>query len=328
MPLPTSNNITDSQKIGIKFMRRPDLTSSKRLYIATTALLAMFNNHWGTISGMAKQFDVSRTFIYMLASTLTEMDSVLFGITNQYTESKLAAFQYMLSLRLEGRCSIQAISTIMNRFQISPNSVGSISQYLTYFGSLLPNTLSSNNEEIKIVVFLSDEIFSKNTPILVTVDADSSAILRIEITNSRKAEEWKHHWQCLEDNDIFAAYLVCDEGTGLCAAKKEALPEIVRQSDTYHAIAHVLGLWVERLEKAAYGAIETEDKCFKNLDSARSEKIINKRINQFEMAQKAANDAITLYEAFQFLYSCLLEQLRVFDVNGDQRQLFFPCNDN
>ena len=255
----------------------------------------------------------------MLASTLTEMDSVLFGITNQYTESKLAAFQYMLSLRLEGRCSIQAISTIMNRFQISPNSVGSISQYLTYFGSLLPNTLSSKNEEIKIVVFLSDEIFSKNTPILVTVDADSSAILRIEITNSRKAEEWKHHWQCLEDNDIFAAYLVCDEGTGLCAAKKEALPEIVRQSDTYHAIAHVLGLWVERLEKAAYGAIETEDKCFKNLDSARSEKVINKRINQFEMAQKAANDAITLYEAFQFLYSCLLEQLRVFDVNGALR---------
>jgi phage shock protein PspC (stress-responsive transcriptional regulator) len=81
MPLPTSNNITDSQKIGIKFMRRPDLTSSKRLYIATTALLAMFNNHWGTISGMAKQFDVSRTFIYMLASTLTEMDSVLSGIS-------------------------------------------------------------------------------------------------------------------------------------------------------------------------------------------------------------------------------------------------------
>jgi len=319
MPLPTSNNITDSQKIGIKFMRRPDLTSSKRLYIAATALLAMLNNHWGTISGMAKQFDVSRTFIYMLASTLTEMDSVLFGTTDQYAESKFVAFQYMLSLRLEGRCSIQAASTIMNRFQISPNATGSISQYLTYFGSLLPNTLSSNDDETKIVVFLSDEIFSKNTPILVTVDADSSAILRIELTNSRKAEEWKHHWQCLEENGIYAAYLVCDEGTGLCAAKKEALPEIVRQSDTYHAIAHVLGLWVERLGKAAYGAIEFEEKCYKNLDSARSERVINKRIDQFEMAEKAANEAILLYDSFQFLYSCLLEQLRVFDVNGTLR---------
>ena len=212
-----TNTITDSQKMGIKFIRRPDLNSSKRLHIAVTALLAMLNCRWGTISGMAKQYNVSRTFIYMLASTLTERDSVLFGISNQYTESKFVAFQYMLSLRLEGRCSIQAVSTIMNRFQISPNAVGSVSQYLTYFGSLLPNTLSSNNEEIKIVVFLSDEIFSKNTPILVTVDADSSAILRIELTNSRKAEEWKHHWQCLEENGIFAVYLVCDEGTGLRA---------------------------------------------------------------------------------------------------------------
>ncbi len=75
-------------------------------------------------------------------------------------------------------------------------------------------------------------------------------------------------------------------------------------------------LWVERLEKAAYGAIETEDNRFKNLDSARSERVINKRINQFEMAQKTATEAIELYEAFQFLYHCLLEQLRIFDANG------------
>jgi hypothetical protein len=321
MPLSVTNTntITNSQKMGIKFIRRPDLNSSKRLYIATTALFAKLNYQWGTISGMAKQFNVSRTFIYMLASTLTENDSVLFGKTHQYTESKFMAFQYMLSLRLEGRCSIQATSTIMNRFQISPNATGSISQYLTYFGSIVPDTLSSNNNETKIVVFLSDEIFSKNTPILVTVDANSSAILRIELAHSRKADKWKHHWQCLEENDIFAAYLVCDEGTGLCAAKKEALPEIIRQSDTYHAIAHVLGLWVERLEKAAYGAIETEDQCFKNLDSARSERVINKRINQFEIAKKTATDAIALYDAFQFLYSCLLEQLRVFDANGTLR---------
>ncbi len=319
MPLSITNIITDSQKMGMKFLRRPDLNSSKRLYIATTALSAMLNHHWGIISGMAKQFNVSRTFIYMLVSTLIEMDSVLFGTTYQYTESKFVAFQYMLSLRLEGRCSIQSISTILNRFQISPNSTGSISQYLTYFGSIVPNTLSSNNDETKIVVFLSDEIFSKNTPILVTVDAKSSAILRIELANSRKAEEWEQHWQCLEENGIFAAYLVCDEGSGLCAAKKEALPEIARQSDTYHAIAHVFGLWVKRFEKAAYSAIATEDKCFNNLDSARSEKVINRRINQFEIAEKAATDAIDLYDAFQFLYNCLIEQLRVFDVNGTLR---------
>lgn len=318
MPM-SETTITDSQKMGIKFIRRPDLDSSTRLYIATTALAAMLNHQWGIISGMAQQFKISRTFVYMLASTLTENDSTLFGINNQDTESQFSVFQYMLSLRLEGRCNIQAISTIMKRFGVCPNSTGSISQYLNYFGSILPNTVSANNDETKIVVFLSDEIFSKNTPILVTVDADSSAILRIELANTRSAEAWKNHWQCIEENDIFAAYLVCDEGTGLRAAKKEALPEVVRQSDTYHAIAHVLGSWVERLEKAAYGAIETEDNRFKILDSARSDKVINNRIEQFEKAQKAATEAIALYDSFQFLYNCLIEQLRLFNMNGSLR---------
>ena len=41
MPLSVTNTITDFQKMGIKFIRRPDLNSSKRLHIATTALFAM-----------------------------------------------------------------------------------------------------------------------------------------------------------------------------------------------------------------------------------------------------------------------------------------------
>ena len=311
-----SNLARGSQKIGIKFIRRPDLDLSKRLYIAATALSAMFNNQWGVISNMAKTYAISRTFIYILASTLTEMDYLLFGTTYQQTESKIHAYKYILSLRLEGRCSIESISTIMKRFEIGPNATGTISEHLTYFGSLLPNTLSSTNNESQVVIFLSDEIFSKNIPILITVDAHSSAILRIELTDSRKADKWKSHWQCLEENNIFAAYLVCDEGTGLCSAHKESLSDIVRQSDTFHAIAHALGLWIERLEKVAYGAIEKEDNCYKKLDSARSEDVINKRIAQWEIAQKEVKEAIILYEDFKFLYSCLLEQLRIFDGNG------------
>ena len=88
MPL-SVKNITDSQKIGIKFMRRPDLNFSKRLYIAATALSTMLNHHWGIISDMAKQFAISRTFIYMMASTLTKMKSVLFGTTYQHFKPML-----------------------------------------------------------------------------------------------------------------------------------------------------------------------------------------------------------------------------------------------
>ncbi len=315
------SNLSNSvQEIGIKFSRRPDLDFSTRLHIATTALSAMNNHYWGTISNMAEKYTISRTFIYMLAATLIKNDSLLFGTTVQQTKSKTLAYKYLLSLRLEGGSSVGAISTMMKRFGIGPNSTGTISELLSYFGSLLPNTLSSTkaNNEAQMVVFLSDEIFSQNIPILITVDADSSAILRIELANSRKADDWKNHWKCLEENNIFASYLVCDEGVGLCSAHQGNLSDsdIVRQSDTYHAIAHTLGSWIKRLEGAAYIAIEKEDTNYKKLDSAKSENTINKRVTQYENSQVEAETAILLYDDFQFLYSCLLEQLRIFDSNG------------
>jgi len=304
------------------FIRRTDLTPWIRLYIAYTALVAKMTNSWGTITDLSRQYMISRTFVYMLASTLNITANTVFGErlvssdANEYT----LPYQYMLSLRLEGRSSIESISTIMKRFGVETASVGSVSQSLIYFGSLLPNTLSTDNNLIKMVVFLSDEIFSKRTPILVTVDPISSAILRIELADSRKAEDWKHHWRCLEKNGFYAAYLVCDEGKGLCSGKEEALPDVTRQSDTYHAIANQLGQWVNRLEDAAYNAIQLEYDCLKKFDSARSDNVLEKRIAEFENAEKIAAEKIELYENFSFLYKCLITELRLFDKHGELRE--------
>ncbi|MCP4553707.1 MAG: hypothetical protein GY834_17080, partial [Bacteroidetes bacterium] len=251
--------------------------------------------------------------------TLRETSSILFGdkeLEQVYINNKESTCSYMLALRMEGQCSIGATSTIMERLEIKTASEGSVSTYLKNFGTLLPNTLATKNDDIQMVVFLGDELFSKNIPILVTVEPISSAILRIELADSRKADVWKNHWECLENNGYYAAYLVCDEGTGLCAAQKEALANTFRQPDTYHAIAHQLGSWVKRLEKAAYDAIETEDKCFKNLDSARSDKVINKRIEKFEDAQRVSAERIELFETFSFLYTSIIENLQLFNSGG------------
>lgn len=300
------------------FVRRTDLTPLFRLHIAYTASMASVLNGWGTITELSRQFLISRTFVYMLASQLKMSSNILFNgiVVNPQANEYLIPYYYMLSLRLEGRCSIESISSIMKRFNINNSSVGSVSRYLTYLGSLLPSTLSIDNDQIKVVVFLSDEIFSKSIPILVTVDPISSAIMKIELADSRKAEDWKRHWKCLEKNGFYAAYLVCDEGAGLCSAKKEALPDIHRQSDTYHAIAHQLGQWVNRLESAAYGAIQLEYDCSKKLDSARSDNVIEKRIDEFEKAKNIANEKIEIYEHFSFLYKYLIRELRIFDKNG------------
>jgi len=56
----------------------------------------------------------------------------------------------------------------------------------------------------------------------------------------------------------------------------------MRQPDTYHAIAHQLGLWVKLLEVAAYKAIKEEYACWDKLDSARSDEVIDKRIDNIK----------------------------------------------
>jgi hypothetical protein len=180
-------------------------------------------------------------------------------------------------------------------------------------------TVSTEDGIVRYLVFASDEIFSKTTPILVTVDPIGSAILRIELADSRKAEDWKKHFECLYDNGWEAIYLVADEGTGLRAAHAEALSEVFRQSDTYHAIAHRLGQWINRLEETAYKAIEMEHECERKLDSAKSDRVQEKRFEAYDRAAEEAEEAIRLYEDFRYLYLCVLRELHVFDGNGNLR---------
>ncbi len=316
----TAGSLGVSQRCD-KFIRRDDLTPQIRMCIALTALMAMTFGEWGTMTKLSREFMISRTFVYILASKLELAGHLIFGISAvlpRLTDCRDAC-RCMLALRMEGRCSIGACSAIMGRFGMRLSSVGSVSQFLAKFGSLLPNTLSTGDAGIRVLVFVSDEIFSKRTPILLTVDAVSSAILRAELADSRKAEVWANHWECLAENGHCAAYLLCDEGSGLCKARRDALADVLRQPDTYHAIAHVLGQWVRRMENAAYKAIEAEYEACGKLDSAKTDRVIDKRIDKHERARQTADEKIELHESLSLLYQCLIGELNVFDKDGELR---------
>ncbi len=322
LPLPAAHpSLFEEQFERRLFTRRIDLTDAIRFTIATDALHAMVNNVWGTITHLADIYKVSRPFVYSLATALKEAGEFLFSETAEsVTAMSLREYslQMMLALRLEARGSIGAISTIMKRFGCKLSATGSISQVLSSIGNSLPDTLSTENGTTQYLVFASDEIFSKTTPILVTVDPCSSAILRIELAQSRKAEDWKRHFECLYDNGLEMVYLVSDEGQGIRAGHAD-MSDTVRQSDTYHAIAHQLGSWMDRLEKAAYKAIGAEHDCEKKLDSAKSERVLEKRWTNCESASDAAQKAVMLYDDFSYLYRCVLGELNVFDSHGNLR---------
>ncbi len=60
------------------------------------------------------------------------------------------------------------------------------------------------------------------------------------------------------------------------------------QSDTFHGIAHRLGLWGDRLEKAAYRAIEHEYERWNRLQSAKSDAVKEKKTAEYEKAKQEA----------------------------------------
>ncbi len=190
---------------GPLFIRRHDLSMFDRMTIAFTVLMAQKHKLWGVVTALSI-YMVSRTFIYILAKTLQETGEIFFGNNHfeQTLKDRKPPLSYMLSLRMEGRCSIGATSIIMERFDVELASTGSISEYTKRIGTFSPNTIIEENDEIQALIFLSDEIFSKSIPVLVTVDPISSAILRIELSDTRKAKDWKKHWECIEKNGYYA----------------------------------------------------------------------------------------------------------------------------
>jgi hypothetical protein len=102
-------------------------------------------------------------------------------------------------------------------------------------------------------------------------------ILSIELAENRKGESWESHWKSLIAQGCKPLYIAKDEGLGMKLAKSEVFPEIGTQSDTFHAVAHRLGLWSERLQKGAYKRINQEYECLRLVENAKSEDTINGR---------------------------------------------------
>jgi hypothetical protein len=123
----------------------------------------------GTITRLAKEYFISRTFVYMLAKSLMDQSQIKFADYCTPVLQEKSYLEHILFLRLEGKCSIETISSYLKRFGFDNSSTGYISQILNDIGSELSNTQSFNEgDEIK-VIFASDEIFAKKAPIIAEV---------------------------------------------------------------------------------------------------------------------------------------------------------------
>jgi len=283
--------------------------------------MAQQEGSWGVITRLAREYHISRTFIYALLATFKSACGPLFSPRESVASpTRKALEERILAYRLEGRCSIDAISTLMKREGLPLSSSGAVSELLTRMGQALPTTLCHDADTPRFVVFSNDEVYAKTQPILITVDPISTAILRIELADNRAAEQWCQHYEGLLANGFQPTQLTSDAGTGITAANAVTFPDTSWQLDTFHSIAHRLGDWDRRLEKRVeHAALYAADREAK-LASAKSDAVIDKRLTQCFDADQAVEKARQLHENFRYLYQEIIEQLSTFDVAGRLRQ--------
>src|SRR4030095_4644307 len=181
----------------MKFIRRPDLDPQTRIHIVMLAWL--HQGLYGKMTEIANSYRISRTFLSQLLlmahlqlETLFSDEKLLFQKDHRHLD------QLLLLLRLEGKCSLLSISSILKALEYYPNSVGYLSQFFHSAGQMLPSTLVMPSK--KLVLYLSDEIFALHVPILLTIDARSTTILNIELAADRSAETWRAHFDALEEH--------------------------------------------------------------------------------------------------------------------------------
>ena len=163
---------------------------------------------------LANAYRISRTFLsqrLLMANwqleTLFSDEKLLFQKDHYHLD------QLLFLLRLEGKCSLLSIASILKALEYHPNSVGYLSQCFHRAGQTLPSTLVIPSK--KWVFYLSDEIFAIRHPILVTIEAHSTAILKIELASDRSAETWQAHFADLGAHRFHSIGMASDRGVGL-----------------------------------------------------------------------------------------------------------------
>ena len=299
----------------MKFTRRPDLDPQTRIEIVKHVWV--HQGIYGKMTQLAQEYQISRTFLYQLSWAARHHLEDLFSDPQPLVEPiDLPLESWIVLLRLEGNCSIPSLSAILKRMEYRPSSVGYLSETLRDYGRCVPSTLSMPHK--KVVFYLSDEIFALQVPILVTIDAQSTAILKIELASDRTAKTWETHFNDLGTHRFHSQGMASDRGVGLKAGYQAACKEGFWVCDQFHEFQDLYNR-CHQLERKAYSAIAKEAKAAELFANAKSESTLQKRLERYEKAHRACEYAIEKYDQLDELLHLLSHTLHLCSDSGRLR---------
>ena len=291
----------------MKFIRRHDLTPHTRIDMVRLAWLNQ--GIYGKMTHIAQEYHISRTLLYQLLWPANLQLTTLFSAPKPHVQAPQPLLEpLILRLRLEGQCSMPRMTSILQYFQYPPNAVGYLSERFHTYGAALPSTLAM--AEHKVVFYLSDEIFARHQPILVTIEAQSTAILKIQLASDRSAETWKAHFDDLGAHRFHSIGMASDRGRGLVAGYQAACQDARWVCDRFHEFQDLFDRR-HQLERKAYAAIAKEDEAAHTFHHAKSEANLHKRLQHYEHAHHACEQAMARYDQLDLLLHLLRDALHL-----------------
>ena len=295
--------------------RVPEFTLEQRTDVAVQMMVPLPERRWGLVSELARRYGVSRTILYKirnrglggLAEALLPRDPGRPAQTSTLTVNKPFIDRTIAILpMLKG--SVRDIRLGLDLILGVGRSVGYISKTLTAAGE----QATAYNHGITVplpILGEADEIFQGRKPCLTLVDGRSFLVLNLTPAESRDGTTWGLTFLDLVERGIQFHDLACDGGTGLRAGVGEAELVIPLRPDLFHILrdAHRL---MQRLERAAYKAIETAERARRADLEARG--IIRRRGRRLKikvpLPQAESEEAIAI-ETFDN-YCWLLSEIR------------------
>jgi hypothetical protein len=299
----------------MKFIRRPDLDPQTRIKIVNLAW--RYQGVYGKMTEIAQLYQISRTLLYRLLWMANMQLEMLFSAATLREPHDQRHLAHLLFLRrLEGHCSLLSMAAILQALDYHPHSVGFLSQFFHKAGQALPSTLLMPSQTW--VLYLSDEIFALDQPILLTIDAHSTTILKIELATDRSAETWRAHFTAREQHHFLSLGMASDRGTGLVAGYQTACDMALWVTDYFHEMRDLYEV-LHQLERRASTAIDTEYEAARMFANAKSEANLHKRLAHYDTAHRACEQAMALYDHCALLLHLLREALQVCSSQGRLR---------
>lgn len=268
-----------------------------------------------TVSGLAREHQVSRKFVYHQAAKANEAldgafaadgggepgeDRVLFYLPVTKAWLRQLTLGAMLICHSSLRGVVELFRDVFD-CDISASTVHNVLQ------AAVAQARSYNEQQdlSSVRIGAHDEIFQNGRPVLVGADADSTYCYLLSLEDHRDGDTWGVRLLELLDQGFQPEATIADAGSGLRAGQTLAMPGVPCRGDVFHALRTVQSL-VMFLENRAYGALGThgdlERKTARTRRRGERPQVLARKRNA---AERAADQAVALADDVALLVDWL-----------------------